>query len=117
MEGADIGFGAFEEADFSIQGQVAFALSVERDTRGLGMRPCPVFHGIDQLTLNPSMAFCEFGRHRDFFGRTDDRDPKKLVCVIQSDQRDIAREASLDEEANELPRSLPSYSGSTSPIT
>jgi hypothetical protein len=49
------------------------------------------------------MAFCEFRRHRDFFGRTDDRDPKKLVPVIQSDQRDITREARLDEEANELP--------------
>ena len=48
MEGADFGFGAFEEADFFIEEQIAFALGVERDTRGLGMRPCPVFHGIDQ---------------------------------------------------------------------
>ena len=38
------------------------------------------------------MAFCEFGRHRDFFGRTDDRDPKKLVCVIQVERR-LGREA------------------------
>src|SRR5258707_8379329 len=50
MEGAYVGFGAFKEADFFIEGQVAFALSIERDTRGLGMRPCPVFNGIDQLT-------------------------------------------------------------------
>ena len=48
MKGADVGFGAFEEADFFIEEQIAFALSVERNTRGLGMRPCPVFHGIDQ---------------------------------------------------------------------
>ena len=49
------------------------------------------------------MAFCQFRRYRDFFGRTDDRDPKKVVRVIQSDQRDITRETGLDEEANEIP--------------
>jgi hypothetical protein len=45
MDGADVGFGSLEEADFFIEGQIAFALSVERDTRGFGMKPCPVFEG------------------------------------------------------------------------
>jgi hypothetical protein len=35
-------------------------------------------------------------------GWTNDRDPEKLVCVIRSNQRNIAHEASVDEEANEF---------------
>lgn len=61
-------------------------------------------HGIPSKSpLGLSMVLGEFARHRNLVGWTNNCDPQKLVCVIQSDQRNIAREASLDKEANEFP--------------
>jgi hypothetical protein len=50
MKRTGVSFGAFAKAHFLIEGQVALGFRVERDARGLGIRPRQVLDGVDQLT-------------------------------------------------------------------
>ena len=53
--------------------------------------------------LNPSITFSEFRRYRDFFGRTDDRDPKKSFASYTPISGILRVRRDSNEEANEFP--------------